>query len=144
MKAFVLMVAAGAAAFAQLPAGEGKAVVEKRCTACHGVEEFAGRPLPKSGWDEVIERMVNRGAEGTDEEFDKIIVYLTNAFGPKVNVNKASARDFRTTLDFKAELAAAVVAYREKNGEFKSLDDLKKVPGVEGKEIDDRRGQIEF
>ena len=29
--------------------------------------------------------------------------------------------------------------YREKNGRFKSLDDLKKVPGLDFKKIDSRR-----
>jgi competence protein ComEA len=35
--------------------------------------------------------------------------------------------------------AAAVIQYREKHGRFKSVDDLKKVPGLDFKKIESRR-----
>jgi competence protein ComEA len=131
-------------AAAQLPEGEGKAITEKRCNSCHGPENYAGRPLSKNGWEKVIESMVNSGAEGTDAEFDAIIAYLTRNYGPKVNVNRAPVRELRDALDLSAEQGDAVVSYREKNGAFKTLDDLKKVPGLDAKEIDERKAQIQF
>ena len=132
------------AVFAQLPEGEGKAVTEKRCNSCHGPENYMGRPLSMSGWEQVIESMIGRGAEGTDAEFDSIIAYLTRTYGPKVNVNKAAATELHDALDLTVEHAEAVVQYRAKNGPFKTVDDLKKVPGVDGKEIEARKSQIQF
>jgi competence protein ComEA len=133
-----------ATAYGQLPDGEGKAVTEKRCNSCHGPENYMRRPLSKGGWEKVIESMINRGAEGTDAEFDAIVLYLTRSYGPKVNVNRAPARELRDALDLSAEQAAALIGYREKNGAFKAIDDLKKVPGLEAQEIEDRKSQIEF
>jgi competence protein ComEA len=38
--------------------------------------------------------------------------------------------------------AAAVVQFREKHGRFKTIDDLKKVPGLDFKKIDSRRDSM--
>jgi competence protein ComEA len=43
-----------------------------------------------------------------------------------------------------ADAAKAVVAYRTEHGEFKSIDDLKKVPGLDAKLIDEKKGWIAF
>jgi len=40
--------------------------------------------------------------------------------------------------------AAAVIAYREKNGLFKSVDDLKKVPGIDPQKIEAQKDRLYF
>ena len=40
--------------------------------------------------------------------------------------------------------AAAVIAYRDKVGGFKSIDDLRKVPGVDFKKFDAAKDRIIF
>jgi competence protein ComEA len=40
--------------------------------------------------------------------------------------------------------AAAVVDYRKKNGDFKTIDDLKKVPDVDGKKLDAKKDRLAF
>ena len=50
----------------------------------------------------------------------------------------------RLTLDITPELAEAMVGYRQKNGDFKSLDDLKKVPGVDAAQLDTEKNRILF
>lgn len=144
MKCFAGLIFVCGVALAQLPAGEGKAITEKICTSCHGAESFMGLPLSKGGWEKTIESMINRGAEGTDAQFDAIIAYLTKSYSPKVNVNKAPALELADKLDLTKEVAGAVVGYREKNGAFKGLEDLKKVPGIEAAEIEARKSQVEF
>lgn len=47
----------------------------------------------------------------------------------KVDVNKASAKDLMKVKGISAAKAKAIVAYRKKHGDFKSLDDLKMVKG---------------
>ena len=37
-----------------------------------------------------------------------------------------------------------MIAYREKNGLFKSVDDLKKVPGIDAKKIDAKKDRLYF
>jgi DNA uptake protein ComE-like DNA-binding protein len=37
-----------------------------------------------------------------------------------------------------------VIEWREKNGAFHSLDDLKKVPGIEAAKLDEKADRIAF
>lgn len=47
----------------------------------------------------------------------------------KVDINKASIKDLRKVKGLSAGKARAIVAYRKKHGDFKSLDELKDVNG---------------
>jgi mono/diheme cytochrome c family protein len=64
-----------------LPEGEGKKELMKVCTDCHGPEQIIAKKRTKAEWDDVISDMVQKGATGTDEEFDKIVAYLAKNFG---------------------------------------------------------------
>jgi cytochrome c5 len=63
-----------------LPEGEGKDVVLKVCTPCHGVSEFSAKRLTRAEWDEKVDNMAARGARASDEEFDVIVKYLAKNF----------------------------------------------------------------
>ncbi len=47
----------------------------------------------------------------------------------KVNINKATAQELAAVNGMSMSKAKAIVSYRKKNGEFKSLDELKTVKG---------------
>lgn len=49
----------------------------------------------------------------------------------KVNLNTATAKELMTVKGLNASKAKAIVKYRSKHGEFKSLDDLKQVKGFQ-------------
>ena len=102
----------------------------------------------REGWENTITKMVGLGAVGTDVEFTDIVDYLVKNFpaqsSVKVNVNKASASELQTSLALTATESAAVVAYRSKNGDFKSLDDLKKVPQVDATKLEGKKDQLTF
>lgn len=51
------------------------------------------------------------------------------AQGQKINVNKASAKELMKVKGINAAKARAIVAYRKKNGDFKSIEDLSNVKG---------------
>lgn len=128
-----------------LPDGKGKDVVERVCNDCHGPENITKKALTKDEWEEVVNDMVAMGATGTGEELDTIVQYLAKNFpAVKVNVNKAGAKELAGPLELTPAEADAIVAYREKNGPFKQADDLKKVPGVDGKKIDKKKDRLEF
>jgi competence protein ComEA len=40
--------------------------------------------------------------------------------------------------------AALIIQYRDKNGGFKSIEDLKKVPGVDAAKIEARKDRLIF
>jgi competence protein ComEA len=142
----------------QLPDGPGKEAMERVCTACHGAEIVMGRGLTKDGWTQVVEEMIGRGAQGSEDDFAQIVDYLAKNFPPqpdgakrtavptaqKVNVNKAGADDLKAALNLTADQAGSIIAYRQKNGEFKTLDDLKKVPGLDGAKLDSEKEKISY
>ncbi len=127
----------------KLPNGQCKALVEKICAKCHDLEGIVRARNTREGWEMVVDEMIARGAEGTDQEIDQIVDYLATHFA-KVNVNKATADELIEALAVSKETASAIVAYREKNGPFKEWNDLQKVPGLDLKKIEDKKGRIVF
>jgi competence protein ComEA len=137
---------AAATAFAQLPDGPGKEAVQQVCSNCHGVEVVAGHHQSRDEWVSTLQNMIQRGAEGTEEQFTAVLNYLVKNFGPelpKINVNQASAADLQSGLGLTDKEAAAVVKQREK-GAFKALEDLKKIPDLDYKKIEAQKDRIAF
>jgi competence protein ComEA len=129
-----------------LPDGPGKDVTVKACGPCHEARRAASVRLTSDGWAAVIDGMRKRGAPVSDETFPVILEYLSTYFlgeaAQPLNVNTASQIDFEAAGGLLRREAAAVVQYRDKNGRFKSLDDLKKVPGLDFKKIESRRDSM--
>ena len=69
------------------------------------------------------------------EDFTATLHYLTASFPPKVNVNKATAAQMASGLALSPDEAKAIVDYREKSDDFKTIEDLKKVAGVDAAKI---------
>jgi competence protein ComEA len=88
--------------------------------------------------------MLQEEPDVTEKEREQIVDYLARNFTKRVNVNKATAQEIETGLEISAKEAAAIVAYREKNGGIKSLDDLKKVPGLEARVVESNQRRVEF
>lgn len=133
-------------AAAQLPDGAGKDALLKVCGSCHQAERSASVRLTREGWEEVIADMIKRGAKGTDEEFGAVLEYLAKNFlgeAPRpLNINRATNIELESVAGLTRKEAAAVIAYLDKIGVCKSLDDLKKVPGLDYKKIDSRKDFI--
>ncbi|PYQ99940.1 MAG: competence protein ComEA [Acidobacteria bacterium] len=87
--------------------------------------------------------MARFGAEANDQEFEQILTYLAKHFSP-IKINKATAKDLEATLDVPAKVAEAIVAYRLEKGEFKTVDELKKVPGLDSVTIETRKARVVF
>lgn len=133
----------------QLTDAQAKALFERVCTRCHDAEATTRSRNTRARWADVIDDMASRGAQATDEEFEQIIDYLARNYNKekpatKVNVNKAAAGDLASALSLSQEDASAIVEYREKNGAFKEWQDLKKVPGIDMKQIESKKSQLEF
>jgi competence protein ComEA len=135
-------------AFAQLPDAPGKETVVKVCGVCHDPTTAASVRLTRDGWLNTINDMVARGAKGSDAELAQVLDYLAANFlgeGDKpLNLNTATSIDLESVLLLLRKEAAAFIAYREKNGPFKSFDELKKIPGVPYKKIEDRKDRLVF
>lgn len=133
---------------AQLPEGSGREETERLCRNCHELERSVSRRQDRDGWQATINKMVAFGTKGTDQEFALILDYLTQHFPaeevPPVNVNKAAAIELESRLSLRRSQAAALIAYRTRNGKFKSIEDLKKVPGVDVEKIESKKDRIVF
>jgi competence protein ComEA len=129
-----------------LPDGPGKDLMVRTCGVCHEPRRAASVRLTRDGWTDLVSDMVRRGAKATDSEQTQIIDYLTANFlgeAPKpVNVNSAPAIDLESVIGLLRKEAAAIVTYREQKGPFKTIDDLKKVPGLDFKKIEAAKDRI--
>jgi len=72
---------AAAAEDRPLPDGPGKAVIIKMCTKCHGSAVFTGMRMSRDGWQDEVQSMITRGAEGTPSEVRSVIDYLAAHYG---------------------------------------------------------------
>ena len=64
------------------------------------------------------------------------------AEGAPVNINTASASELAGLQGIGPAKAQAIVDHREKNGQFKSVDDLKLVRGIGDKMLEQLRPQL--
>jgi putative heme-binding domain-containing protein len=64
-----------------LPEGKGKAEFQRICSSCHGVSMATGQRMDQAQWTGVVNDMVSKGAQGTQQDFDNIIAYLTANYG---------------------------------------------------------------
>lgn len=144
----LLLFAGTGVAVAQLPDGPGKDVVVKVCTPCHEPNRAAALRLTREGWEQTVADMRWRGAKGTDEEFAQIVEYLVANFlgeaPAKLNMNRATAVELESVVLLLRKEAAALIAYRDKVGGFKTIDDIKKAPGVDFKKIEAAKDRISF
>jgi competence protein ComEA len=136
-----------AAADIELPDGKGKEAVVSTCTDCHDTERIRAQHLDEEGWSAILREMIETGANINPDDMKVIVSYLAKNFGPdsnnKVNINKASADRIASVLQLTPSEANAIVQYRSKNGNFKTLIDLEKVAGLADK-IEARKALIEF
>jgi competence protein ComEA len=141
MRKFAMLLLLPAAAMAQ---DQGQALIERACTKCHSINATIRQRNSKDRWQDVVDNMISRGAELTDPEAERLIDYLAKTYGPRVNVNKAAAGDIAKALDVSTETATAVIEYRTKHGAFKTIEDLKAVPALSGKDIESKKGGLDF
>lgn len=132
-----------------LPDGPGKQTTEKLCSACHGVNIFVNRRESRDGWNSLVEEMIRHGMQGEDEEVGEVSTYLAKHLSrstpaPRVNVNQSTARELAVGLGIAESKTRVIVKYREANGNFKKIEDLLKVPGIEAQPIEAKRNEIDY
>jgi competence protein ComEA len=139
----------GIAQSLKLPDGTGKEATEKVCGMCHGAELVLGRQETREAWSAIVDDMIQRGASGSEEEFYQVVDYLATNFSPtspvtKINVNKATVKDLESALKLPPKDATAIVQQRTAKGDFKSVEELVKVPGIDAKRIEANKNRLSF
>ena len=127
-----------------LPAGKEKETFLRMCSNCHTMSRVTKTRFTKKFWASIVDDMVSRGAEGTEEDAELVISYLSRHFGKAVNINMATAKEIQEGLSFKAVEAELVVKHRTDNGALKDFEDLLKVAGLNAKLLEEQRKNIQF
>lgn len=156
MRAFIPLLLVASVSATGLPPGKGKPIVERACAGCHALKAVTSKRATQEQWASLVDQMITRGADLSDDEIETVVAYLSKNFGPAskpvgssgaarhVNVNKATAAQLAAVLGLSIQDADAVVQYRNQNGDFKALADLTKVPGVDTAKIESEKDKLQF
>ena len=156
LTAAVLLFIAGSLARGQTPAPESTqrpeeaardaaayAALQRVCAGCHGLDVIETGFRTREEWNSTVNLMKGNGAEGTAEQFAQLTDYLIR-YQSSLNVNKATADEIKAWLDIDEKVARAIVDHRNMNGAFKTIDELKKVPGIDVSKVDARKNRALF
>ncbi len=98
------------------------------CGKCHTLEMVMNTPRSYDAWHDTVQKMVNLGARGTDDQYDDIMDYLHRTM-TTIDVNSADPDELEIVLDVSEATAQAIVARRSVK-KFTGLADLRSVAGV--------------
>jgi competence protein ComEA len=112
------------------------------CGKCHNLQMVMDTPMSYEAWHDTVQTMVDRGASGTDEQFDDVMDYLHRTM-TTINVNTADAEELGIVLGVSETVAKAIVS-RRSSRKFRGLADLKSVAGVDGASVDAKARLIFF
>ena len=133
-------------ALGQQPASEAttpEAAVVKVCASCHGMQLVTDTPRDYDAWHDTVQKMIDRGARGTPEEFDLVMDYLFQNMTP-IDVNHADAETLMAVLHTPQTAADAIVA-RRTSRPFEDLTELEgSIPGLDKSVLDAKKRMIFF
>ena len=87
----VLASAQGADTAPPMPDGPGKVIIQRSCVACHSVKNITAKHADQDEWNSIVQMMVSRGADLTDDEITVVVKYLTEHYGPVKDQKAAPA-----------------------------------------------------
>jgi len=112
------------------------------CGTCHSTTLVDGLRT-EAEWREEIDQMIKIGARGTPAQLERVMRVLARTL-TKVDVNTAEAKQIAPVLDVSDAVAEAVVRRRAANGNYKTLEELKQVPGVDPAKLEARKDRVTF
>jgi competence protein ComEA len=128
-----------------LPDSPGRETFVVVCSMCHSPNAVIGQQGTRQWWQAKVTEMLQEVTDVPDSDVDTIVAYLAKNFPiVKINVNKATAKVLETGLALTPKESEAIVGYREAKGSFKTLDDLKKVPGLDAVKIESKKDRLEY
>jgi hypothetical protein len=98
------------------------------CGKCHPLELVLDIPMSYDGWHDTVQKMIDRGADATEDQLDDIMDYLHREV-TTININAADVDELQIVLNVPEPVAQAIIA-RRTTRRFSSLEDLRSVPGV--------------
>jgi ABC-type Fe3+-hydroxamate transport system substrate-binding protein len=62
---------------------DGAALLQSHCTECHSIKTVTREALTQSQWQQVVDNMVQRGAQLNSDEKSTLIAYLAETYPAK-------------------------------------------------------------
>jgi DNA uptake protein ComE-like DNA-binding protein len=112
------------------------------CARCHNLQIVTDTHKSYDAWHDTVQKMVDHGAKGTDDQLDDIMDYLHRT-ATAIDVNSAEADELEIVLNVSETTAQAIVA-RRATKKFTGPADLKSIPGVDAVIIDAKARMIFF
>jgi competence ComEA-like helix-hairpin-helix protein len=134
---------AAQAAAAPLPSGPGSDAFQRVCVVCHPPDRIVSVRKTRTEWEEVIDKMITKGAQVTDDNYGPIEDFLLRNYGT-VNVNKAVRDDLVAILGVTPADASAILAFRTSHGPFADFAALEQVPGIDSKKLEQKKAAVTF
>ena len=116
--------------------------VEAVCGRCHTTELFLKERRSWARWNELFADMIERGADGTDDQLDGVSRYFLENL-TLVNVNRSPAEELRGVLGISGDAAEAIIARRE-HQPFTGLAQLREIKGIDPNILEQRKSRILF
>jgi competence protein ComEA len=130
-------------AVTSIASGPGADVFQRVCVLCHPPDRIVSVRKTKTEWEEVLDKMITRGAQVNDDNYGTIEEYLLRNYG-KVNVNKAVKDDLVLMAGVTPAEAESILKFRGENGPFADFAALSKVPGLDVKKLEEKRDAFIF
>jgi competence protein ComEA len=112
------------------------------CGKCHNLQLVTSTPRSLDAWRDTMQKMVDHGARGTDDQFDDILDFL-NRTVTTIDVNSADADQLATVLDV-SEATAQRIIDRRRTRKLANVGDLKGIPGVDAAAVDSKSKLLYF
>jgi DNA uptake protein ComE-like DNA-binding protein len=120
--------------YAALLAQEAQSLQAVCGTKCHKLELFANARMSYDAWHETVQKMIDRGANATEDQLLDIMDYLHQT-RTLIDVNAADAEELQIVLNVSPSQAQALVERRSRR-KFSDLRDLKSVAGLDSAALD--------
>ena len=146
---FAPILATAALAQSDFPEGQAKEYVERICLQCHRPSQLLQERRTEADWKRTVARMALKGVSVPADQYDAIVAYMAKNFGKRddpgrLNMNKATADEVVRVIGLTREEAQALIAYREKHGDFRGWGDMLVVYGVDGRKLEVAKDKMAF
>ena len=120
-----------------------QAAAVKVCSGCHTMQLVMDTPRDYDAWHDTIQSMIDRGAQGTPDEFDLVMQFLFENM-TTVDINHADQQTLATVLHTLPATADSIIARRNIKP-FKDLSELEDViSGLDRKLLESKKRMIFF
>jgi competence ComEA-like helix-hairpin-helix protein len=131
------------------PEAPAKEYVTRICLQCHEPAQLLSQKKSESDWKSTVARMAQKGVPAPSEQYDAVAAYMAKYFGKeedhtKINMNKAKADEIVAAIGLTPDEANALVAYREKHGEYREWGEMLVVYGVDGRKLEANKDKMSF